>query len=112
METIEHTDINFLTRITETLDSAIVICDSNKNIILANSRAHEIFPIENAVENLFEMFVISEHTKINKLFEDVQKHQNGIKEVISLSLVNNNMFKGEVSLSEYTGETGSKILHA
>lgn len=108
METIEHTDINFLTRITETLDSAIVICDSNKKIILANSQAHEIFPIENTVENLFEVFVITEHTKINKLFEDVQKHQNGIKEVVSLSVINNTTFKGELSLSEYTSGTGSK----
>jgi PAS domain S-box-containing protein len=108
METIEHTDINFLTRITEILDSAIIICDSNKKIILANSQAHEIFPIENTLENLFEMFVIPEHNKINKLFEDVQKHQTGIKEVVSLSLVNNTTFKGELSLSEYTSESDTK----
>ncbi len=108
METIEHTDINFLTRITETLDSAIIICDSNKKIVLANTKAHEIFPIENTLENLFELFVIGEHAKISKLFEDVQRHQSGIKEVISLSLVNNTLFKGELSLSEYTSESGLK----
>jgi PAS domain S-box-containing protein len=108
METIEHTDINFLTRITEILDSAIIICDSNKNVLLANSQAREIFPLDSTGENLFEMFPITEHNKINKLFEDVQKHQKGIKEVLSLILVNNTSFKGEVSISEYTGESGSK----
>ena len=108
METIEHTDINFLTRVTETLDSAVIICDSNKNVILANSQAREIFPLYNAGENLFEMFVINEHSIFNRLFEDVQKFQKGIKEVLSLTLVNNTSFKGELSLSEYASESGSK----
>ena len=109
METIEHIDLDFLKRIVDTIPTAFLICDQNRDIVASNGKANELFSLQVSGLNLFELFTTSENNKINKLFEELLKNRRGIKELLSIQLANNIPFKGEVTLSEVIQDTNQRF---